>query len=146
MRGSGGRKIPLPPARLALFLGQDGLLPPVFAGGVRTDRKTVAERFGGYARVEIFNRAWQAFETLLAVWRGFSYLGRARRAAFCSPLRVSQGRDGAGGNSRKGTSPDAENAETASGEAGKRVPDSFPENTITISPEFRFASQKISHV
>ena len=63
---------------------------------MRTDRKTVAGESGDYARVEIFNRAWQACETVLAVWREFPCVGHAWRAAFmrlpgiacCSPRSV----------------------------------------------------------
>jgi len=70
-----------PSAPLAPFVGREGTPPPVFAGGWFARCKTVAEQLGSYAHVEIFNRAWQAFEACLAVWREFTCVGHAWRAA-----------------------------------------------------------------
>jgi len=66
-----------PSTPLAPFGGREGTPPPVFAGRMRTDRKTVAGMIGDYAHVEIFNRAWQAFEAFLADCGEFIFLGRA---------------------------------------------------------------------
>ena len=53
--------------------------------------RPLRERPGNSAHVEIFKRAWQTFETCLAVWRECPCLGHAWRAASCSLLRISQG-------------------------------------------------------
>jgi len=81
MQGSGGRKIPLRRHVFPLFCGKTALLRLFLQEVGLQGARPLRERPGKSAHVEIDKRAWQAFEACLAVWREFSCVGRAWRAA-----------------------------------------------------------------